>query len=293
MMVNAYVILYLLLGGAGAGCLFVAAAVELRTFAGRAERPTEASRPFFAPVYTIALIALAAAALALVGDLGRPDRLIELLTHPGASYLGVGTYLLAASILLAVLLATVWTFRLRRPPRAWTLITLILALLAAFGTMFYTGLMFWDIGYGTLLHVFLLPVLFLLSALSTGIALIFLALNLADAVSAFAGLTRQLARVDMLLIALEVIAMAALLGCAWLSPGTAGEVAGLLWGPHALLFWAVFVVLGLLLPLVLEATGGRLATLAASGAVLVGGYAMRFLVLVAALAPLVMVTLEP
>lgn len=102
---------YLFLGGAGAGALVVLSALECanvrRRFAFPPSRSTRIERAFalpdefFARSWPVCFVALAAGMLCLLADLGRPERLLYLLTSPEPSAIAVGAYALVLALVCA------------------------------------------------------------------------------------------------------------------------------------------------------------------------------------------------
>jgi formate-dependent nitrite reductase membrane component NrfD len=142
----------------------------------------------------------------------------------------------------------------------------------------YTGVLLGALGARPLWNSAVLGPLFLVSGLSTGAAFMLL-YRLAD------GERRLLGRADMLLIVVEL----ALIGL-WLIGLTTGSAAGreaaglLLGGPYTAAFWTMVVVVGLLVPLAaewLEHRHGLVPGRAAALLVLIGGFALRWIVVTA------------
>jgi formate-dependent nitrite reductase membrane component NrfD len=142
----------------------------------------------------------------------------------------------------------------------------------------YTGILLSTLGARALWGSALLGPLFLVSGISTGAALLLL-LGLSEA-------ERQLvARWDRLAMGLELVVLALFLVGLVTSGADGRSAAGLLLsGAYTGPFWALVVIGGLVVPLVLELIEARLhlrPTLAAPALVLVGGLALR-VILVAA-----------
>lgn len=310
------IILYLFLGGAGAGaCLVLAVAGLLapgdRVSAVRPKRSRwesktsfeapNAYRMLFAPAYGCALIVLLIGLLCLIVDLGRADRLLLLLTTPTFSHIAVGAYAFAACFVLAIVLAMLWAGVLRKVPLGLVWALQVLSVPVALALMVYTGLLLQSLAAVPLWAVTWLPVVFVLSSVSCGIALVAAVAHFGEACIAFAALFRRIVLCDAIVIVLEAIAVAAfLVVCSEAAgapvSGTAEAAASsyseLVAGPNAGLWWLGFVVLGLVVPLALEAavllrsrTRVRGLVLAASFCVLFGGFVMRFCIVEAGLHP--------
>jgi formate-dependent nitrite reductase membrane component NrfD len=257
-MLSDLMIAYLFLGGAGAGALFILLVLDLLTpqaaRGGIAHRyhPQTAYRPLFATGYQLGAGALVLSAVCLLCDLGRPDRLLILFMRPSSSYLALGTYALLISITCAVALAIIWSLPLARLSRWLVRAIEGLGLLAALITMLYTGLLFQSIGMGTLLGTVLLPMVFVLSSLSTGIALLLLVALFSPGGKAFFATFKRLARLDVVLILLEALGLALLLLFALEGQQSRVATYALLSGEFALLFWCGVVGCGLIAPLMIE-----------------------------------------
>jgi protein NrfD len=172
---------------------------------------------------------------------------------------------------LAKLLA--WSDR-RRP----TLVRL--GLLLGIGLGIYTGMLLGTMPSRPAWNSALMGPLFLASGISTGAA--FLLLQRLDGAE-----RRLLARWDAAAMAAE-LALIGLMLAGWATSGAAGRyAAGLfLGGPYTAVFWSLVVVLGLLVPLALDAIEvHRRLAFAAIGPVFVlcGGLALRWILLDAGL----------
>jgi formate-dependent nitrite reductase membrane component NrfD len=248
--------------------------------------PQPAWRPLFMPGFQVAVATLMLAALCLAFDLGRPTHLLRLFTHPTASHLTVGSYALCAAIVSGLTVAILWSSPTLRLPRLLVRTLEGLGLLAAAAVMLYTGLLLQSIGTGLLLGTVLLPVLFVLSALSCGLALLSVTTSLTDAEGTFARTLGQLAFLDALLIGAELLALALLIGTALEQTGPSQAARALIQGDFAPAFWTGVVACGLCAPLILGRLRPRFVKpprLAAALMVLVGGFALRWCLVTAGL----------
>lgn len=143
----------------------------------------------------------------------------------------------------------------------------------------YTGILLSTLGARALWSSALLGPLFLVSGLSTGAALLMLCRRLADEER------HLLAGWDRIAMALELVVL--LLFLAGLATGgAAGKAAAdlLLGGPFTAPFWALVVIAGLAVPSLLAALEARLGlamTRAAPALVLLGGLALRWILVAA------------
>ncbi len=315
------IVAYLFLGGTGAGCCLVASlltffadADELAwALARRLRSPQDAAwRRFFGAMHVAALCFLVLGGIALFADVGRPDRLLLMLFQPSPSYVAFGAWSLVACIAASLLCALLWG-GVVSCSRRLLLAASALAGVASVATMVYTGLMLSDMRAVPLWNTPWLALLFVLSALSCGIALTLVASFASRSTDAFATTLANLAKVDAVVIAVEAVVGAFCLLSVWgMAGGASGPADGtaqaaavslqsLLAGPWAVLFWAGFVFVGLAVPFVQDVVIGRasrtavassraagrpLLVLGTAACVLAGGFLLRLLVVEVALHPL-------
>jgi formate-dependent nitrite reductase membrane component NrfD len=283
------VVWYLFFAGAGSGTAFVVFLLDsfLRRF-----RPGlfVQYRLLFAPALVASIVLTVLGAVFLFFDLGRPERLLALITDPSLNALTVGAWSLLALVLLsgAQLLARL---RLAAALPVWAHIILRWATAAAaVVVMLYTGLLLQSLSALHFLASPLLPVLFVLSSLSCGVALLLILGFLRQADGGDSRLFVRLTRAHLPLLGLEMIVLAGLLLLATFGTETAAASAQrLITGELAPAFWGGVVLLGLLLPLGLELPLRRCGSwnpmviyaLACIG----GALALRFCLLAAAAHP--------
>ncbi len=295
------VALYLFLGGLAAGS-FVAASLILLS---RRRRLW----PAVTTLYWLATACLVGGLLALLLELGRPERGIVLWMSftNGTSLMACGAWGLAAALpvfLASALLSTMETARasaeclngdaaeagiaLRALATAGSVVSLFLALYTGFLLRGATGVPFWDSP--------LLPAVFATSALTAGS-------NAAVLASCATGCARHLPRrlkrravlATMALTVLEATLLSAYLA-SMLHGGSAESPAqyaacvvsaeSLVSGVYAARFWGLVVATGLAAPLALSGAGcaaggraGKIMLSAGSACALIGECALRFLVL--------------
>lgn len=314
-MFDTSIILYLFLGGAGAGACLVLAVAGLfvpgdRVTVSRSGSALGTVRPvflvppvyrkLFAPTYGCALIVLLLGIMCLVADLGRADRLLLLLTTPTFSHIAVGAYAYAACFVLALVLALSWSGVFKNVHPTLVRMCEVLIIPVAVVVMVYTGLLLQSLGAVPLWSVFWLPVVFVLSSVSCGAALVVGIAHFGAAATVFRSLFRRILLCDAIVIVLEAIAVAAFLvvsgGAVGAAPsGTAEAAVGsyteLVVGANAGLWWIGFILVGLVVPLICEIvvlctrSAPRGLVLAISACVLVGGFVMRFCIVEAGMRP--------
>jgi formate-dependent nitrite reductase membrane component NrfD len=263
--------------------------------------PQATFQPLFFFGYQVGGGVLILSAFCLFFDLGRPDRLLSLFLRPSPSYLALGTYALAILIVCAIALCLIWGVQFGRSPRWAVRAVELLGLSAALATMLYTGMLFQSIGTGTLLGTVLIPVIFVLSSLSTGIALLLLTAAFTRVGKLFSTTFRRLTRVDAVFILLEGVGLALLLAYGFDGQQTQTAAAELIFGEFAVVFWVGVVGCGLIVPLGIEGISlrGGISTMMAHREyafapaallLLIGGYCLRVTLLGAGL-PVFMATM--
>jgi len=292
--------LYLFLGGLAAGTLIVSAVISLRT-----KDKYKNTVRFGAWAGTILLII---GVLCLVAEVAMPLRALLLWESfiNFSSWMTIGAWLLVAGVALAAVYACACTekiagkLKLLRGIRPGLAIAVIIVSL---GIAIYTGVLLGVLVNRPLWNTWLLPTLFTVSALDTGVAIVSgfavlrglkeKAVGLEGGKEAFAKFKGTLEKSTIVLVILEVIVLAVFL----ITRASAGEVGSasvqlLTTGVLAAYFWILLVVCGLLVPLVISVILLRKPKLAEKNLVmplvgivlcLVGGCTLRFLVLLAGL----------
>ena len=277
-MFNALTIGYLFLGGTGAGALAVLCVLECA----RALRWRALAMPeeFFARGWPVCTVTLATGILCLLADLGRPDRLLHLLTSPEPSAMAVGSFALAVALVLAAAFSAFALFDTVRLPRVAVACLAAAGVAAAGATAAYTGVLLESLASVLLWRTPLVPALFVLSSASCGIAVAFLAASFVETRHPYRGPLVWLARVDGGIVLVEAGCLAVFLLLAFAGEGTVAAARALVLGELAPVFWGVLAVCGLAVPLVLERflTHGNSRTqlLWIAALLLVGGFALRW-----------------
>lgn len=303
------VVIYLFLGGLGAGAFLTAAYFELTGLRYRRD---------FCPVTltgaTISGPAVALGSVLLILDLGAgktdPLRMIHLFTH-FTSPMTWGIWILCLFIPLALfygllelvevepfLKGVAWARvpKLLQNLRPWRRRVAALGSVLAVATAIYTGVLIsavrpavplWSQPILPFLPVPMMPVLFLVSALSTGLGLTFdLAATLA--LPHIHQDIRAMPLIHVVLIGLENILIGLLLITALSSGGAAADSARLImYGPLQVTFWVGVVLIGLVFPFVVHfyAIGaGRhsfWSGIVAGVGIVVAGLFLRYLIVTA------------
>lgn len=262
-------VLYLFLGGTGAGCLAVCSLADLlwlREPFGRASCEDGAAsvpeRRVLALGFLSGTALVVFGVLCLLLDLGKGDRALEMLFSGTFNLMTAGVYGLCLTVALALAATAVrWLY----VPTVATLVVRAVEVTlvpAALFVMAYTGFLLQMLGGFALWKSPLLPALFVLSSASCGMATVSLACLFVRRSAGVQRLGRVLAAADGIAIVLEAAAAGAFLALAGGSGhgATQAACANLVSGEQALLWWGGFAVCGMAPPLALEGAGivGRL-----------------------------------
>ena len=272
---------YLFLAGASAGAFLTSAFVE-------AKYPDSVKMRVAGRI--IAPIFLGVGLLMLMLDaeagLHNPLRFFYLVMNPG-SVMTLGVYFICVFMPVSVVAALLEV--LRRPvPKGLTWVGI------AFCVAAYTGFLLGVVKAYPLWNNAILPVLFVVSALSAGLA----ATSLVGLVTDRERFERMwlIKKSHVILSAIEMVVLVTMLVI--VSSGSAegaASVASLVSGQYAPMFWGGLVLLGLVAPFAIEgypvfitrkvetSTTSMVVSVIGEGGVLVGGFMLRLLVILAAL----------
>lgn len=294
---DALIACYLFLAGVGAG------AFVLGALANWSKKPVPRLRKI---AYVIAPVVVAVGTLLLMVDaqagFAHPGRFFLLIANLN-SVMAWGVIILSAFLVVAVVDA-VLLFVKKKTPKALDVAGILLAVCVAA----YTGVLLGDAGVSfPLWNMVILPVLFVVSAASTGFAAVLLVTHAvapreADALPFVSKTGLVLPVLELALIMVLLVATAGIQGSA--AEAAAASVGNLLSGAYAVPFWLGLVVVGLVLPFGVEvyrqrvaaklnaaegvdaaasAPAGKTLALVGEAGVLVGGFMLRYLVIMAAL----------
>ncbi|MES0371565.1 MAG: NrfD/PsrC family molybdoenzyme membrane anchor subunit [Mariprofundaceae bacterium] len=307
------VILYLFLGGLGAGAMTMSAFTFLRS-GGGGFGPN-----YFAEARYGALLAPLPVMIGcgmLIFELGSFHagywfKWINLYMTINLSPMSIGTWLL--TLFIAISLAYAFTFLKRdaSPDDSFEPMRKILAWMAlpvGISVAIYTGVLLGAMPARPFWNSPVLPLVFLFSSLSTGVALILLARSLfgnsAVAESDHAQSSYLLSSTDTVLIGFELLALFLFLLFAQLTVGDVGHAASVIlfggtsiqmYGMNlAATFWFWVILVGLLIPLAIELRYvvprllhqrefalPRVAEFMVPVAILIGGFVLRYVVVIA------------
>ena len=302
------VILYLFLAGVGAGAMTVSASVFLRGGGGARGVHVEIARygAFLAPLPVMVGCGL------LILELGSWQaghwfKWINLYKTINLSPMSIGTWLLTMFIGLSILYA--YTFIPNAPgltnEKRYALRRMLawVAVPSGIATAVYTGVLLGAMPARPFWNSPIVALLFLVSSLSTGIAVILLARALVHRKTGDETLERQfhdsgylLNASDTLLIGFELMVIFLFIMFAHLTVGDVKEAVSviLFGGSLATLFWFWVVLVGLLIPALVELVyvvprllyrrgyaAPRSIEIVVPAAVLIGGFMLRYVVVVA------------
>lgn len=212
--------------------------------------------------------------LFLLFDLGKPINAWRVWMKPGTSWMSRGTIIIVLFMVFAAIQSAFWIWPFPGSIDNARGIFAVLGAVFAFLTVVYTGLL---LGYSqpiALWRTALLPVLFFVSALSTGIMAIVL---IGQYLGADEMLLVRMARVDALILLFEMFVLIVFLYNAYRTIESRFSAKRMLTGPVAPIFWLGVVACGLLIPFFLELlhVGAAFATVLG----LFGGLCLRYAIL--------------
>jgi formate-dependent nitrite reductase membrane component NrfD len=235
--------------------------------------------------------------LFLLSHLGSPMRAPLAMAKLGTSWISRGVWILSIFIVLSLIhfagQVTPADF-VRAAPAGSPLPVLlsILGLVFALFTMLYTGALLSGAKGVPLWQTAVLPALFIISGLFTGLCAVLVGMVVIDANAIIAAQAQQLAGVGAVLIAIELLLIMAFLNTAYRTRN-AKESAKLIVGSGSFIFGDLIV--GLLVPLVIfmaiffgmsDASGASIGTAASLAGILglIGGFLLRKAILSAGMA---------
>lgn len=249
------VVMYLFLGGCGAGMLFVSSLWSLvfHVRANRIFRQSVAFRTFRNRCFVAGTIAVCLGAVCLLADLGRPERFVLLFFRPNETYLTFGTFVLAALAAVASFLSAVNCLYLPRFSVRAKVVTEVLCAVLSVAVMAYTGLFLRGLNAVAFWDTWLVPALFVLSAVSMGISACLLLSSFMRECWLYSCDIGRMHAIHVLVLIAEALALAAFLATAAFGRGEAPASFALLLQEPLLSWFVVGVVLcGLAVPLVGE-----------------------------------------
>jgi len=260
---------YLFLAGVGGGAYLAGVIAD---FAGGADWMTVSKIGVFLGVPCVLI-----GTLFLLADLGKPINAWRVWMKPGTSWIARGTIIIVLFMIFAAIQTAFWIWPFPGAIENARGVIAVLGAIFGFLTVIYTGLL---LGYSqpiALWRTALLPVLFFVSAVSTGIMAIVM-------IGQFLGVAENqlalLANIDALILILEMFVLIVYLYNAYRTIESRFSAKRILTGPVASAFWLGVVACGLVVPFFLELLGGH-GTVAIFAALLglFGGLCLRYTVL--------------
>lgn len=284
-MVNSFIAWYLFLAGMGAGAFFISAVVDLSL---RRWSPAwlEAAATVTDGGMYLGPATVGLGLVFLLADLGYPERSFQVFFTPSTSLLTLGSWAIVAFIGCSVLALLVGGLLETPVMRRIELTLQVLATLFAVFVILYSGVYLSAFPTVPFLNHALVPVIFTLSALSTGMGMLLVfGFVTRDGEDVAPGVPVCL-RADGAVIALKAIAMAVLLLWALTSRPEHLSAESLVAGRWAGLFWLGVVGAGIVVPAATELWCTRrprsLSYVAGAAAAIVGGLCLRYAFLRAA-----------
>jgi polysulfide reductase chain C len=214
--------------------------------------------------------------LFLLADLGKPFNAWRVWMKPGTSWIARGTIIIVLFMVCAAIQTAFWIGPFSGIENAHGPIA-VLGAVFAFLTVIYTGLL---LGYSqpiSLWRTALLPVLFFVSAVSTGVMAIVLIGHFFEVAGTQLAL---LANIDAGILVFEMFILIVFLYNAYRTIESRFSAKRILAGAVAPAFWLGVVVCGLLVPFFLELVSGEsIAAGLAAVLGLFGGLCLRYSVL--------------
>jgi formate-dependent nitrite reductase membrane component NrfD len=200
-------------------------------------------------------IMVAISAPCLILDLGIKWRFMYACLNPRTSWVARGFIILSIFIVLGLIVLTksILPFECLHTGSVLWVILEIITFAFAFGTAFYTGMLLKATKSIPLWNTYLLPLLFLVSALSTGSMAIILSTLGSGLFSHDSGPLKVLMHGEQMLVVIEGIVLYLFLSRRYKAAEQGKDsIRLLLFGEMKLIFWVGIVLLGLIFPIILE-----------------------------------------
>ncbi len=259
------IVIYFFLSGLGAGAFLTAAG--LRLFGGEKYARIEKTAAIAAPLL------LMPGLLCLVIELGKPLRFLNMFFYFNPSSVASwGVWVINIFLAIAVLYAFLHVIGKAGMVRPLAYLGFVFALAVGF----YSGMLLYQMHGYILWHSALVPIIFLVSAIASGLAVVLLLSGSADPDQ-----TRVLSKVLAVVVGVDlVLALTEVLTLVWSSGEKAAVAEVVLSGGYGFLFIGVYLIAGLVLPLMVLARQqtSRNVQVVAAVLVLVGTLAMRYVI---------------
>jgi formate-dependent nitrite reductase membrane component NrfD len=301
------VILYLFLAGLGAGVVTVSSSVLLRGGGGRFGGAHFTLARYGALIGPLPVIVGAGL---IVLELGRPFRALNLFKVINLSPMSIGSWLVLlfiwTSLFYALAFLPSFMPQLKRLSDRLATVRAALAWInvpLGIGVAVYTGILLGAMPSRPLWNSPILALLFMISALSTGVAAIILARTIFHRKGSDTKVERQfhesaylLTATDVMLIGFELLVIFLFVMFAHLTVGNVKYAMSIILpgGDMAAMFWVWVVLIGLLMPALVELfyvvpkllyhrdyAAPKMIEIAVSVSVLIGGFMLRYVIVIA------------
>lgn len=285
-MLGELVVLYLFMGGFGAAIMLITATWSLvfRHSNIHAQKQIEAFETLRVRCYVSGFALLCLAACCLLLDLGRPQYAYLLFIRPTASILSFGSFVLLANLLIGGFLAAINLFSLLPAQASAYRLAEVLCPIVSLFMMAYTGMFIGQVNAVALWNNELIPLLFVLSSLSSGFSAIFIIAPLVRMTACLSHQLRIFHRMHLAVLAMEIVALVVFLKLSFSNPYVS-ESLNLLMSFDGLGAWFVFCLIGagLLLPLAIEilaaATKTDMSFIPVDVLCIAGGFILRLCII--------------
>jgi formate-dependent nitrite reductase membrane component NrfD len=284
-MSNALVISYLFFAGLGAGTFFINAVLSLFSpiaavskTAQRLIYTGEKHKRFIGPGFASCLVVQVISMACLGFGVNQSDKIFVFDTDITLYATGIGACALAVLLLCSIFLAIVWIGMIK-PDALFIYIATVAGLFASVVVMVCAGLLLQSYNNVLFWNSAWISILFTLSSLSMGIALIFIVAHFFHSNVAFKTVLGHLVSVNVVLVVVELLVLGVFILISNGSVETRETTGALIFGSYALLFWLGLIFAGLLLPAILSiffqwsnSTGVKMVP---SYLILFGGFCLR------------------
>lgn len=244
---------YLFLGGTGAGAFIVAALMQL-AFARKGEKPIPRIGNLFSAslskAYKAALLLLVLGSICLLIDLRRPDRMLLLFAKPHFTLITFGTFALALTIVAAFLIVVIPLISWGKSATRISTICKVAGVALSLYILFYSGVLLKSFRSAPYWNSWVLPLLFALSSLSAGIAVMALCFaSNYETMSLRSFFEKRLAQVDLFFIVAQIVFVIVYVGEMYAGVGTSAFANSLLMGNWMVWFVGGYLGIGIFVPL--------------------------------------------
>lgn len=283
--VSMNIVCYLVFAGTGSCAFLVGAVIDL-LMRFRPPAWTRRLSPTTDAGLLVGPLIASIGALFLIVDLGVPERFVLALLSP-TSILTWGAWSLLLFVMFAMLALVLSPFAVSFVGRVVEAACQAVASACAAFVLLYSAIFLSGYSSVPFLNSPALPVLFALSSLSSGLALLLLASFAKGYLVRAPKDAKPLIHFEAIVVILEAVSLFAFVALALLGDGRAHQAMfNLLLGGQSGVFWLGSILLGVLIPLGVDLANARRVSakliLAGSACVLLGAFFLRYAILAAA-----------